>query len=179
MRRIAPATLAPWLLAALAAIGYAWAAIYRFDHFGANAYDLGIFDQTVWGYSRFDWIANTILRIPHELGDHTDFTLMLLAPLYWVWSDPRMLLLVQAVLLASAALPLYALARDQLGVAAAILFEVAYLTFFGVLAGDIFDFHELALAAPLAVSLPQLGDQARGRAGGGAGDRRQVAHRDP
>lgn len=41
------------LLAALAAIGYAAAAIHRYDSFGANAYDLGIFDQAVWGYSRF------------------------------------------------------------------------------------------------------------------------------
>ncbi len=149
MRRIAPATLAPWTLAALAAAGYAWAALHRYERFGANAYDLGIFDQTVWGYSRFDWIPNTILRVPHELGDHTDFTLMLLAPLYWIWSDPRMLLLAQAVLLAAAALPIYWWAREQLGVGAALLFELAYLTFFGVLAGDIFDFHELALAAPL------------------------------
>lgn len=149
MRRIAPATLAPWTLAAVAAAGYAWAAIYRYEHFGANAYDLGLFDQTVWGYSRFDWIPNTILRIPHELGDHTDFTLILLAPLYWLWSDPRMLLVAQALLLAGAAVPLFWWAREQLGVVAALLFEAAYLTFFGVLAGNIFDFHELAIAAPL------------------------------
>jgi len=147
--RTAPATLAAWTLAALAAAGYAWAAIYRFEHFGANAYDLGLFDQTIWGYSRFDWIPNTILRIPHELGDHTDFTLMVLAPLYWVWSDPRMLLLAQAAMLAGAALPIFWWAREELGAAAALLFEAAYLVFFGVLAGDIFDFHELALAAPL------------------------------
>jgi len=60
-----------------------------------------------------------------------------------------MLLVAQALMLAAAALPLYWWAREQLGVAAALLFETAYLTFFGVLAGDIFDFHELALAAPL------------------------------
>jgi len=99
VRRLARATLAAWTLAAVAAAGYAWAAIYRYEHFGANAYDLGLFDQTVWGYSRFEWLPNTILRIPHELGDHTDFTLILLAPLYWVWSDPRLLLIAQALLL--------------------------------------------------------------------------------
>ena len=149
MRRIGPATAAAWALAALAAIAYGWAAIYRYEHFGANAYDLGLFDQTIWGYSRLDWIPNTILRVPHELGDHTDFTLILLTPLYWLWSDPRMLLVAQALLLAGAALPLFFWARAQIGWAAALLFEAAYLTFFGVLAGDIFDFHELALAAPL------------------------------
>jgi uncharacterized membrane protein len=146
--RRGPATAAV-LLAALAAVGYGAAAIHRYDSFGANAYDLGIFDQTVWGYSRFEWIPNTVLRLPHELGDHTDFTLVLLAPLYWIWSDPRMLLAAQAVLLAAAALPLFWWARDRLGLLAAFAFEAAYLLWYGVLAGDIFDFHELALAAPL------------------------------
>jgi uncharacterized membrane protein len=147
-RRSVPAT-ASVVLAALAAVGYAVAAIDRYDRFGANAYDLGIFDQTVWGYSRFDWIPNTVLRLPHELGDHTDFTLVLLTPLYWVWSDPRMLLAAQAVLLAAAGVPLFWWARERLGVAVALVFELAYLLWYGVLAGDIFDFHELALAAPL------------------------------
>jgi uncharacterized membrane protein len=152
--RPAPSALLPWALAACGALVYASAAIFRYERFGANAYDLGIFDQTVWAYSRFEWMPNTVLRIPHELGDHTDFTLMLLAPLYWIWDDPRMLLVAQAVFLALAGLPLFWWAREQLGVAAAALFETAFLIFFGVLAGSIFDFHELALAAPLiAVAL--------------------------
>lgn len=139
----------PVAVAALAAAGLAAAAIFRHDHYGSNAYDLGIFDQTVWGYSRFEFVPNTILRLPNALGDHFHPILMTLAPLYWVWDDARVLLIAQAALIALAGLPIFFWAREQLGTAAAYSFEVAYLAFWGVLGGDIFDFHELAFAAPI------------------------------
>ncbi|MDQ5820322.1 MAG: DUF2079 domain-containing protein [Actinomycetota bacterium] len=139
----------PFAVAALAAVGLSAAAIFRHDHYGSNGYDLGIFDQTVWGYSRFESIPNTVLRLPNALGDHFHPILATLAPLYWIWEDARMLLIAQAVLIALAGLPIFFWAREELGTAAAYAFEVAYLVFWGVLGGDIFDFHELAFAAPI------------------------------
>jgi uncharacterized membrane protein len=73
---------------------------------------------------------------------------MLLAPAYWIWDDARVLLVAQALLLAAASLPVYWWARSQLGSAAAATAQVAFLAFWGVLAGVIFDFHELAVATP-------------------------------
>lgn len=143
------ATALPVALATAAAAGLSAASIFRHDHFGSNAYDLGLFDQTIWGYSRFEAIPNTILRLPTALGDHFHPILMSLAPLYWIWSDPRMLLIVQAVLLALASLPIFFWARQQLGLWPALLFQVAYLAFWAVLSGNLFDFHELAFAAPI------------------------------
>jgi uncharacterized membrane protein len=136
-------------LTTLAAIGYAWTAIYRHEHFGSNAYDLGLFDQAVWGYSRLEWIPNTVLRLPHTMGDHLHPILVLLAPLYWVWDDVRMLLIAQALLLAAAGIPIFLWTREQLGSAPALAFQAAYLVFWAVLGGSIFDFHELAFAAPI------------------------------
>src|SRR5947209_15328208 len=138
----------PFGLTALAAAGYSAAAVYRYDHFGATAYDLGIFDQSTWGYSRFDLIHNTVRRLP-TLGDHFHPILMSLAPLYWIWDDVRVLLIAQAVLLAVASLPLFLWARERLGTPAALLFQSAYLVFWGVLSGDLADFHEVAFAAPI------------------------------
>jgi uncharacterized membrane protein len=150
-QQIAPhlASIGAVALTALASVGYATAAIYRHDHFGSNAYDLGIFDQIVWSYSRLEWMENTVLRLPHGLGDHFHPILVALAPLYWAWSDPRMLLVAQAVATAGAGIPLFLWARAQLGLAAAFLFQAAFLVFWAVLGGNIFDFHELALAAPI------------------------------
>jgi uncharacterized membrane protein len=139
----------PYTLAALAAAGYASAAIFRHDHFGSNAYDLGIFDQTIWGYSRFEVVENTVLRVPNALGDHFHQILVALAPLYWIWDDARVLLLAQAALLALAGVPIFLWARRVLGVLPALGFEAAYLAFWAVLGGSIFDFHELAVAAPV------------------------------
>lgn len=139
----------PFGLATAAAAGLSAASIWRHDHFGSNAYDLGLFDQTVWGYSRLEVVPNTILRLPTTLGDHFHPILMALGPLYWIWSDPRLLLIVQAILLALASLPLFFWARQQLGLWPAVLFQTAYLIFWAVLSGNLFDFHELAFAAPI------------------------------
>jgi uncharacterized membrane protein len=136
-------------LTVAAAAAMSWAAIYRHRHFGSNAYDLGIFDQAVWGYSRFESIPNTVLRLPHTMGDHLHPILIALAPLYWLWEDVRVLLLVQAGLLAAAGVPLFLWARERLGDVAALGFQASYLVFWAVLGGSIFDFHELAFAAPI------------------------------
>ena len=143
-----PARLAPLAPAAAAAAVYAALAIRRHDRFGSGGYDLGIFDQAVWGYSHFELIPNTVKRVPNLLGDHFHPILAALAPLYWIWSDPRMLLLVQAVLLALGSVPVAWWAREQLGRGAALGFQLAYLLFWAVLAGDLFDFHEVAVAVP-------------------------------
>jgi uncharacterized membrane protein len=139
----------PLGLAGAAAIGFAAASVFRHDHFGSNAYDLGLFDQTVWGYNRLEMLPNTVVRLPNLLGDHFHPILIALAPLYWVWSDPRMLLVFQAAALAASSLPIFWWARERLGLSAAVLFQVAYLAFWAVLGGNIFDFHEVALAAPI------------------------------
>jgi uncharacterized membrane protein len=140
--------LLPLGLALIAAISYAAVSIYRHDHFASNAFDLGVQDQTVWGYSRLQMIPNTVDMIPNLLGDHFHPILMTVAPLYWIWDDARVLLLVQAGLLAAAAVPIFWWARQRLGLLPAIAVEAAYLTFWGVLSGVIYDFHHIAFAVP-------------------------------
>jgi uncharacterized membrane protein len=73
---------------------------------------------------------------------------MLLAPAYWIWNDARVLLVAQALLLAAASLPVFYWARSQLGAPAAGWAQLAFLAFWGLLAGAIVDFHELAVAVP-------------------------------
>jgi uncharacterized membrane protein len=151
-----PSTLAAAALTAAGSVLLAAVSIFRHDRFGSNAYDLGIFDQTIWGYSRFEMLPNTVLRLPNALGDHFHPILMAFAPLYWVWDDARVLLVAQAVLLALASVPLFLWARERLGAVPALLFQAAYLIFWAVLGGALFDFHELSVAAPV-VSLALYG----------------------
>jgi uncharacterized membrane protein len=138
----------PVILAGVAALAYASISIYRHDHFGSNAFDLGVQDQTVWGYSRLQMIPNTVEMIRNLLGDHFHPILMAVAPLYWIWNDVRMLLIVQGVLLGIAGIPIFWWARQQLGLFAAIAFECSYFIFWGVLSGVIYDFHHIAFAVP-------------------------------
>src|SRR2546426_2393331 len=128
----------PLALALVAATAYAAISIDRHDHFASNAFDLGVQDQTVWGYSRLQIIPNTVEMIPNLLGDHFHPILMAVAPLFWIWDDARILLLVQAALLAIAAVPIFWWARQRLGPLAAIPIELAYLIFSGVLSGGIY-----------------------------------------
>lgn len=139
-------------LAAFAAAGYSAFSLYRHDHFASNAFDLAVQDQTVWGYSRFEFIYNTVLGIPNLLGDHFHPILAVLAPFMWLWDSAGVLLVAQGVLLAAAGIPIYLWAERELGPLAGLAFEAAYLTFWGVLAGVVYDFHHVAFAVP-AVSL--------------------------
>ena len=137
-------------LAAAGAAGLAAASIFRHERYGSNAYDLGLYDQSIWGFSRFDLLLdNTVLRVPTLLGNHFSPILTTLAPLYWVWDDVRLLLAAQAVLIASAAIPLFLWARERLGLVPALGVEVAYLGYWAVISGALYDFHELAFAAPV------------------------------
>ncbi|MGW6392098.1 DUF2079 domain-containing protein [Streptomyces sp. NPDC055103] len=73
-----------------------------------TGFDLGIFDQGVRAYAHFELPRSPIKNVHHEfppgfslLGDHFTPALALLAPLYWVWDDPRVLLFAQAALFAA------------------------------------------------------------------------------
>ena len=146
--------LAALALTAAATAGYGWLCVYRNDHFASNAFDLGDQDQTIWGYSRFKVIYNTVQGIPNLLGDHFHPILVTLAPLYWLWDSPDAILVAQALVVAVAGIPVYLWAAKQLGGGPGLAFQAAFLLFWGVQAGLIYDFHHVAFAVPaLAVAL--------------------------
>src|SRR5438552_3535452 len=138
----------PLALALLAAIVYGSISVYRHNVFASGAFDLGVQDQTVWGYSQLEMIPNTMEMIRNLLGDHFHPILMTIAPLYWIWNDVRVLLIAQAVLIAAGGVPIFWWARQQLGFLSAIAFEIAYLVFWGVLSAVVYDFHHIAFAVP-------------------------------
>ncbi|MER7705819.1 DUF2079 domain-containing protein [Kitasatospora sp. NPDC097605] len=73
-----------------------------------GGFDLGIFHQGVAGYAHGGLPISPVKSYHHEfppgfslLGDHFSPILAALAPLYWIWEDPRTLILGQALLLAA------------------------------------------------------------------------------
>jgi len=139
----------PLVGATVGASVFASISIFRHDRFASGGFDLGIFDQTIWGYSRLEIVHNTVKGTPNLLGDHFHPVLMALAPLYWLWDDARVLLVAQAFLIAAASLPIFYWARRRIGLGGAVSAQVGFLAFWGVLAGVMFDFHELAVAVPV------------------------------
>jgi uncharacterized membrane protein len=124
-----------------------------------NAYDLWRLDlgnmvQAVWSTAHGHFLESTTFDgvQASRLGAHVDPFLLLMVPLWWVWSSPLMLLVVQIVAVASGALPVFWLARKHLASSrAAAHFAVVYLLYpgtqFNVLSET--GFHPVSFAVPL------------------------------
>ena len=116
--------------------------------------DLGIFDQAVQAYSRFQvpFIQLKAQGGFNILGDHFSPIIMLLAPFYWLWPSAKMLMVAQALLFAGSVFFVgwYALRRGM-GLAA-YLAEAAFALSYGVLSAMVFDFHEIAFGLPMVKS---------------------------
>jgi uncharacterized membrane protein len=126
---------------------YAWVRHLRFVTTG---FDLGIFDQAVRAYSRLE-APIVPLKAPgyHLLGDHFHPIIALWAPLYWIWDDPRMLLLAQAALVASSIVPVASFSARRLGGRPALVVAGVYALTWPLQRMIQFDVHEIAFAIPL------------------------------
>jgi uncharacterized membrane protein len=142
------AVVAAGVLTLAAAAGYSGVGVYRHSRFASNAFDLGDQEQTVWGYGQLRFVHNTVLGIPNLLGDHFHPILMVLAPFCHFWNTAIVLLVAQGVLLALAGVPIFLWGAERLGALAGLAFQASYLTFWGVLAGVIYDFHHIVFAVP-------------------------------
>jgi uncharacterized membrane protein len=119
------------------------------QHFATYGFDLGIYDQATWLLSRGRAPFVTIRGLD-LLGQHAAYIMALVAPLYRVWADPRLLLLLQVLFLALPALILYRLGSRHLGhPAAGLAVAVAYLAYPGVQWAISWQFHPEAIAAGL------------------------------
>ena len=126
---------------------FVWLTWLTHARFGSFGFDLGIFDQGVWLLSRFEDPFVTIRGLP-LFGDHASYILVLVAPLYWLWPDPRLLLLLQAVGLAIPAVSLYLIGTRRLhSPLAGLAVATAYLAFPALQWAAVWSFHPETLAA--------------------------------
>lgn len=66
-------------------------ALGRYTGYAYGVFDLGIFDQGTWLISRGEISPFITLRGLPLFADHSSYLLFLVAPLYLVWADPRIL----------------------------------------------------------------------------------------
>ena len=116
----------------------------------SNLFDLGIMDQTVWNtlHGHFMEMTSPLNTFNvSRFSIHADPILALLAPLYLVAASPYTLIMVQVVVVALGALPLYWLGKQVLkNEKLALLVAVAYLLFPPLQWGTTFAFHGVTLA---------------------------------
>ncbi|HET9870349.1 MAG TPA: DUF2079 domain-containing protein [bacterium] len=148
-----------FLLWALAACAYAALSLFRHWHLESSAYDLGIQDQAVWHYSRFQVPSDSITQFHDLLGDHFSPVMALFAPLYWLCPRVEMVLAAQAFLITLPVFPIFLFARKRLGRFPAYCLAAAYALSWGVQVFADFDVHELAFAAPAAAFAVYFADE--------------------
>ncbi len=78
-----------------------------------RAFDLGIFAQALWNTTQGDFLYSSLKDGICLLGDHVSPILVLIAPLYAVVSDPRILLVIQPLATASCMFAIAWIARDR------------------------------------------------------------------
>lgn len=133
----------------------AGAAVLHYLVFRTPHSDLGNMAQAVWStdHGHFLGMTATSGREITRLAVHVEPFLALLVPLWWLWGSPMMLVVVQAAVVSTGAIPVYWLARKHLGSErAAVHFALAYL-FFPATQFNAFDpssgFHAVSLSVPL------------------------------
>ena len=133
------------------AAGFASLSILRHRAFNTGRYDLGNMVQTVWNttHGHFLQMTSGDGRQISRLAAHFDPILAAFAPLWWIWPSPEMLLVVQAIVVALGALPVFWLARKHLGSERAGLgFAIVYLLYPATQWLTLNEFHPVALACP-------------------------------
>lgn len=126
--------------------------ITKLNHFGFDAIDLGIYTQVFHYTSQGELFQFTIH--PHSyLGDHFELFILLLAPLYRLWTGPEILLILQALALALGAIPLWFLAGRLLTRRWSWIVVGMYLLYPILFNISFFEFHILPFAIPLLLWL--------------------------
>jgi len=121
-----------------------------YGQYVGSGYDLGLFDQAVRAYSHFH-APITPLKSPdfNLLGDHFHPILALLAPGYWIWDNPGVLLIAQDLLVAASIPVVYRFTRRRAGFAFALVMAAAYGLSWPIQTMIDVQFHEVAVAVPL------------------------------
>ena len=104
------------ILLAIAVLAYAtyfsYLTLVRYAAFEARALDLGNMDQAVWNTAQGNWFHMTNQPgTVNRLSLHVEPILVPISWLYWIYNGPETLLVLQAIVVALGALPLFGLAR--------------------------------------------------------------------
>ena len=115
------ASLAVWLLILLYIGLFSWQSVARHQAFATNAYDMGNVNQAFWNtvHGRplqfTNWRGVELdLANDSRLAMHVEPIYFVLAPIYWLWQQPETILILQTIILALGALPVFWLTRDRL-----------------------------------------------------------------
>lgn len=137
------------VLSVLYTIYFSTVSFLRYDNYYTGRFDLGNMAQTVWNslHGKIFLFTNPNgTEQISRLAFHADFILILLAPFYALWQNPKMLLLIQTIVVAVGAFFVYAIAREVLKHRnLALVFAFTYLINPSIQRANLYDFHAVTL----------------------------------
>jgi uncharacterized membrane protein len=150
---------------------YTALALAQNAHLFSYAFDLGVYYEALRGYAHFG-LPLVALKGTHYnlLGDHFEPMVAILAPTYWIWPNPDVLLVDQGVLVASSLIPVWMFTERRFGAAPGLgRLTTTRLVAAYALAWEIqslvgFDFHSLAFAVPILAVAIERADAGRWKA---------------
>ena len=132
--------------------------VYAQLMFRTAAYDLSIFDQAIRAYAHFDKPVVPMKGPDYNIwGDHFHPIIVTIAPLYWLFDTPYVLIVVQALLVAASVPVVHRFTARRTEGWFALVVAGAYGLGWPVMTMINFDFHEIAFAMPvLALAIDAL-----------------------
>lgn len=129
---------------------FSWFTFTRHDNLFSNRYDLGHMDQTIWNTSQgriFTFTNPTGTETISRFAIHTDFFLIFLAPLYWIFPNVKVILFIQSFIVALGAIPVFLLAKKVIkSDLAGLVFSLSYLLYPALERANIYEFHSITMA---------------------------------
>ncbi len=94
-------------------LAYGWLTVTRHQRFNSTGFDLAINEQILWNTLNGRFFASS-LEVGNSFADHFRPLLLLILPVYALFQRAETLLIIQTVVLASTAVPIYILVVDKL-----------------------------------------------------------------
>src|SRR3989338_2070052 len=97
-------------------VGFIYFSFWKYDNFLYNGRDLAIFNQVFYNslnsFSQgTSGLFASSIQGHNFLGDHFTPIVILLLPFYYLWQSPKTLLVLQTIVLALSAVPVYLIAK--------------------------------------------------------------------
>lgn len=144
----------PFLLSLLFFLIFSFHTLNRHLNFSSHAFDLGIYTQAIYLYGQGQ-LAYSTLKHMIILADHFGAILILLAPIYKLFPSAITLLIIQALFVSFASIPIYLIAYNKSKNALlSLLITLGFLTSVGITSAVNFDFHLTTISVlPLSILL--------------------------
>ena len=130
---------------------FSWHVWLKYRYYLYSDIDCAMFVQAVEAILRGSLFSS--IRGMTWLGDHSSLILYLIAPIYAVARHPVTLPILQTVALALGAIPVFSLARRELGAGVLpVVFAAVYLLYPAVGYTNLYEFHPEVLCTPLLLA---------------------------